>query len=477
MLMKKVHQTSGLQRQPKNNNLSMQRLQPKASLTPTKKQTYLQHQVHCHLAIGQYKTLHEVLTRSYERVSSLFVKKVFAQEEAAEESAPEEASESEPEIVEVEEELEEEVVEESEIVETPEEEVVATEEENSDETTDSVATDEEQNESETVLETEEIFEEFVEETPAEEETVTATSSDEEGEENTDNEETDTWTEETETELAVTPTTSEDVAEDIFDEVVTSTPQSTPAATSSNEEEIDTTTQTASVGSAGGSRDDDSGTSTDSWGEEASTTEESTVEETEIESNSNSGSHGSSNESEGSDAVSPRNADDDVTVCAVKGIKCHLLEFGGFSLGTTPESDIENIGLRLSFGAEALGGSFTDDKLYVRYNVRGHWYLAGEVTIDDSVSNNENGGHFAFELPEIEGWEDLDDMKVQLEFVRNGDSTTRIYLDGVWLDTTFEIDRSADEDLFGDEDNVLAELQALEDSASPDVLVMSPEEKN
>lgn len=162
-------------------------------------------------------------------------------------------------------------------------------------------------------------------------------------------------------------------------------------------------------------------------------------------------------------------DDDVRVCTVLGIECHTIEFSGFDIGSIlADHTVKGYELRLSLGARIEGESFTPDKLFVRYFYRGSWHLAGEIAIDRELSNFDNGGHFAFPMPNLENWDALKDFKVELEYVRQDTARTELFLDSVWVDTTYEVTSTGEE--LPEVGNVLPELKVLEDSGRPDLLI-------
>lgn len=160
--------------------------------------------------------------------------------------------------------------------------------------------------------------------------------------------------------------------------------------------------------------------------------------------------------------------EDVRICTVLGLECHTVQFTGFDIGSVlSEHQVESYELKLSLGARTFGEGFTPDKLMVRYYHKGGWHLAGEVAIDRERSNFENGGHFSFPLPDLTGWDALRDLAVELEYVRQSESRTELFVDAVWVDTRFTL-ASPDADIrFGK--NVREELAVLEDSNRPDVL--------
>jgi fibronectin-binding autotransporter adhesin len=193
----------------------------------------------------------------------------------------------------------------------------------------------------------------------------------------------------------------------------------------------------------------------------STTEESTLPTDDVSSEG-------STESSVQDEMSAIEGED-VRVCTVLGIECHTIEFNGFDIGSILEDhQVKEYVLRLSLGARSVGESFTPDKLFVRYFYRGSWHLAGEIAVTGELSNFDNGGHFGFPLPELTSWDALNTFKVELEYVRQDSAQTELYLDSVWVDTTYEVD-TADEEL-PEVRNILPELNVLEDSGRPDLLV-------
>jgi Domain of unknown function (DUF2341) len=160
--------------------------------------------------------------------------------------------------------------------------------------------------------------------------------------------------------------------------------------------------------------------------------------------------------------------DDVRVCAVLGVACHTIEFEGFDIGSVlADHTVKGYELRLSLGAQVEGESFTPDKVIIRYFYENAWHLAGEIAIDATISNFDNGGHFAFPIP-LQNWDALKDFKVELEYVRQDTARVELFLDSVWVDTTYEVN-ATDEEL-PEIKNVLPELAVLEDSGRPDLLL-------
>lgn len=161
--------------------------------------------------------------------------------------------------------------------------------------------------------------------------------------------------------------------------------------------------------------------------------------------------------------------EDVRLCTVLDTVCHTIRFDGFDIGSIlSDHVVTGYILRLSLGARAIGETFTPDKLVIRYFYRNTWHLAGEVTLDRELSNFDNGGHLAFPLPNLEGWDALKDFSVELEYVRQGTARTEVFLDSVWIDTTYEAVRA--DEVLPETRNVLTELAILEESGRPDLLI-------
>ncbi len=174
-----------------------------------------------------------------------------------------------------------------------------------------------------------------------------------------------------------------------------------------------------------------------------------------------------------DSPLQRSSEEDMRSCTVLGKRCHTIMFEGFDIGSIlSEHDIEGYTLRLSVAARTLGESFTPDSLMVRYYYRGEWRIAGQAYLDRELSNATEGGHLSFPLPDLDSWDALQDLKVEVEVVRNGTARTEVFLDSVWVDTRYEV-TSADEEVPMAR-NIVEELAIMEDSARPDVLLVGNE---
>ncbi len=165
--------------------------------------------------------------------------------------------------------------------------------------------------------------------------------------------------------------------------------------------------------------------------------------------------------------------EDVRMCTVLDVPCHTLRFAGFDIGSILSNHkVKEYRLNLSFAAKSEGESFTDDKVFVRYFYRGRWHVAGEIAIVGERSNAENGGHWSFALPNLLTWDALKDLEVELEYVRQGTAATRLFVDALWIDTTYELGPGGGE--LPNLANVAHELAVLEDSRRPDLLIVDGE---
>lgn len=185
------------------------------------------------------------------------------------------------------------------------------------------------------------------------------------------------------------------------------------------------------------------------------------------------SDGGAEETRESDIAPSRSVEDDMRSCTVLGKRCHTITFEGFDIGSVlSEHTIEGYTLRVSVAARTEGESFTPDSLMVRYRYRGEWRIAGQVYLDRELSNATEGGHLSFPLPDLDSWDALQDLAVEVEVVRNGTARTEVFLDSVWVDTRYEV-ASADEEVPLAR-NIVEELAVMEDSARPDLLLLENE---
>ncbi len=189
--------------------------------------------------------------------------------------------------------------------------------------------------------------------------------------------------------------------------------------------------------------------------------------------STEGEGDASGDSAGGGALEPVAEGEDVRLCTILSAPCHSVRFDGFDIGDVlSEHRVTGYTLKLSLASRSEE-SFTQDKLLVRYFHEGQWKLAGELTLEGERSNAENGGHYTFPLAGVTGWDGLRDLAVELEYVRQGEGDSVLYLDALWVDATYEV--GLDEEL-PELPNVLDELAALEDGARGDVLTLSPTER-
>ena len=130
--------------------------------------------------------------------------------------------------------------------------------------------------------------------------------------------------------------------------------------------------------------------------------------------------------------------DDVSACVALGTTCHTLTLSGFDVtGELRDKVLKGVVLNFSFGAKLPDAEVSQDKLVVRYYVRGQWRQAGEIYLNKELSNASNGSYFTAKLDAVENWNDVDNMHVVFEFVRQSGKPAELYLDSAWLDTTYK----------------------------------------
>ncbi len=126
----------------------------------------------------------------------------------------------------------------------------------------------------------------------------------------------------------------------------------------------------------------------------------------------------------------------VAACITLGTPCYTMRFSGFGVsGDLREKVFKEARVGFSFASRIPEN--TDNTLVVRYLVDGQWRESGEVYLAGDISNDSNGGYFSAPLEGLSSWNDLASLEVEIEFVR-GDTRipAEIYLDGLWLDTTY-----------------------------------------
>ncbi len=128
----------------------------------------------------------------------------------------------------------------------------------------------------------------------------------------------------------------------------------------------------------------------------------------------------------------------VATCTVLGDTCHMLEFSGFSVGgSLTNKEFQKAELKFSFAQMASESDMRDGKLSVRYFHNGRWHSAGEIYLNQELSNATNGGYFTQTLDDVSAWDDLSDMRVVFEYEPgDGASPVQLYLDAVWIDAVY-----------------------------------------
>ena len=168
------------------------------------------------------------------------------------------------------------------------------------------------------------------------------------------------------------------------------------------------------------------------------------------------------------------ADDDVTICGILNDPCYLLHVDGFGLGwDLQQFAARGFDLRMSLAALVDAAVGEEDKLYIRYYDGRAWHIADVIPLSGELSNFTNGGHFTVPMPEITDWHELDDLEVQIEYVPGGSTRAEVYVDSVWVDARYE---ALDDEELPELPQLYEELQALEDSAQPDTLVLEDLER-
>ncbi|MEN9561163.1 MAG: hypothetical protein RIQ56_436, partial [Candidatus Parcubacteria bacterium] len=129
---------------------------------------------------------------------------------------------------------------------------------------------------------------------------------------------------------------------------------------------------------------------------------------------------------------------DVPTCEVLKEECHTIRFSGFSVnGSITEKKFLRAELFFSFAGFAHESDLGDAKLQVRYHHDGAWRAAGEVFVNNEISNATNGKYFSVSLDTINDWEDLADFEVIFELVR-GESVSPLaaFLESMWVDAVY-----------------------------------------
>ncbi|MCK9352242.1 MAG: DUF2341 domain-containing protein, partial [Candidatus Pacebacteria bacterium] len=172
----------------------------------------------------------------------------------------------------------------------------------------------------------------------------------------------------------------------------------------------------------------------------------------------------------------QNVDDQGTfVCEIKGKDCYTMELSGFGIADGASlGEIKKAALRLSFAAKGSGELSASDRLFVKYFYKGEWYLADSIALNKEISNASNGGHFLYTMPDITNWDELANVKVSIEFDRNSNENTEVFVDSAWLDIAFKT--SEEIETAEKNSNVSSFLRAGEESNDPDILQVGPGKK-
>lgn len=157
----------------------------------------------------------------------------------------------------------------------------------------------------------------------------------------------------------------------------------------------------------------------------------------------------------------------LSTCAKITLKeCHILTLEGFGVAA-PLSDqvLRSASINISLAHRAPRDS--GDRIVVRSYESGRWNYIGEYAVHGNSDNASRGGYFSLPLP-VARWQDLTDLMLTIEYVREdgsdarsgevGDSAT--YIDAAWIDTAFEAQSNID-DLAQASPNVKAALIAKE----------------
>ena len=136
------------------------------------------------------------------------------------------------------------------------------------------------------------------------------------------------------------------------------------------------------------------------------------------------------------------SDDPYTVasCTTLGLPCHLMTFVGFGLaGALSDKQITGATLELSLAGRGDLTSATHDRVLVRIYHNGRWEYLGETEVKGEFSNAKRGGYLSYELPLVANWSDLADVKVVVEYVREGAGDASAYVDGIWINAKYSAD--------------------------------------
>ena len=129
---------------------------------------------------------------------------------------------------------------------------------------------------------------------------------------------------------------------------------------------------------------------------------------------------------------------EVATCTVLGTTCHTIAFSGFAVGgKLKDKEFKKTELKFSFAHMATEAGAVDGKLTVRYFHNGHWRSAGEIYLNQELSNATNGGYFTQTLDTVTSWDDFADVKVEFEYEPSeGGGSVQLFLDAVWVDAVY-----------------------------------------
>lgn len=133
-----------------------------------------------------------------------------------------------------------------------------------------------------------------------------------------------------------------------------------------------------------------------------------------------------------------------------------------------ENSLALINLRLSLAAFS---EYDNDYLSLDYSINGEWYSLDKISLDAKISNDINGEYFLFPLSDEIGWEDLENLKIKINYLNNDlvsnedNQELEIFLDALWLEVDYNSpgERLEDniEELDDEDGEVLGEEEILE----------------
>ncbi|RLC38573.1 hypothetical protein DRH27_01935, partial [Candidatus Falkowbacteria bacterium] len=137
---------------------------------------------------------------------------------------------------------------------------------------------------------------------------------------------------------------------------------------------------------------------------------------------------------------------------IKPIKQSMI-FSDFSVPLEyKENGIGSIKLRLSLAAQS---EFKNDNLRIDYSINEAWQTLGLISLENKISNQLNKDYFKFILPSEISWEDVDSLKIRINYINNDlaakkdDYDLKIFLDALWLEVDY--DEQSDGGILNDEE--------------------------